>query len=162
MDWFCPRWHTDQISHSTTRARVLVIFWTMILTMMLYPVMSMLAIQMYTALSGSYLAGHHSVLIINCPSEQTAKDIGRYIMEKRMAASVNILPRTSTMFYWKGAIQESSETLLLVRTRTSVIQRLSDFVKTIHPYETPEIFSFPMQDGSHSYLKWIDDAVPDV
>ncbi|KAF5909092.1 protein CutA, partial [Clarias magur] len=101
---------------------------TMILTMMLYPVMSMLAIQMYTALSGGYLPGHHSVLIINCPTEQTAKDIGRYIMEKKMAASVNILPRTSTMFYWKGAIQESSEILLLLRTRTSVIQRLSDFV----------------------------------
>ncbi|XP_060768608.1 protein CutA homolog, partial [Neoarius graeffei] len=135
---------------------------TLILTMILYPVMSMLAIQMYTALSGSYAAGHHSVLLINCPTEQTAKDIGRYIMEKRMAASVNILPGTSTMFYWKGEIQDSSEILLLVRTRSSMIQRLTDFIIAIHPYQTPEILSFPIQDGSHSYLNWIDDVVPDV
>lgn len=50
----------------------------MSLTMLLYPVMSMLAVQIYAALSGSYMAGHHSVLLINCPTEQTAKDIGRY------------------------------------------------------------------------------------
>ncbi|XP_053474639.1 protein CutA homolog [Ictalurus furcatus] len=162
MDWFCPRCRTDQMSRSMTRAQLVVIFWTLILTMMLYPVLSMLAVQLYTALSSSYVAGHHSVLLINCPTEQTAKDIGRHIMEKRMAACVNILPRTSTMFYWKGEIQDASEILLLVRTRTSMIQQLTDFVNAIHPYQTPEILSFPIQDGSHSYLKWIDDAVPDV
>ncbi|XP_017316266.1 protein CutA homolog isoform X3 [Ictalurus punctatus] len=192
MDWFCPRCRTDQMSRSMTRTQLLVIFWTLILTMMLYPMLSMLAVQMYTALSSSYVAGHHSVLLINCPTEQTAKDIGRHIMEKRMAACVNILPRTSTIteaaqtkffygtnqhraqtietilptfcirFYWKGEIQDASEILLLVRTRTSMIQQLTDFVNAIHPYQTPEILSFPIQDGSHSYLKWIDDAVPDV
>ncbi|KAG7314597.1 hypothetical protein KOW79_021900 [Hemibagrus wyckioides] len=162
MDRFCLRCHADQISQNMTRTRLVVIFWTLILTMMLYPVMSVLVVQMYTALSGSYLTGHHSVLLINCPTEQTAKDIGRHIMEKRMAACVNILPPTSTMFYWNGEIQDASEILLLVRTRTSMIQRLTEIVKAIHPYQTPEILSFPIQDGSHSYLKWIDDVVPDV
>lgn len=130
--------------------------------MLLYPVMSTLAVQIYAALSDSYLSGHHSVLLVNCPNEQIAKDVGRHIMEKRMAACVNILPFTSTMFYWKGEIQEASEILLLVRTRTSMIQRLTETIKAIHPYQTPEIISFPIQDGSQSYLKWIDDAVQDV
>ncbi|XP_060718458.1 protein CutA homolog isoform X2 [Tachysurus vachellii] len=138
MDRFCP----DQMFKNISRARLVSIFWTLILTMMLYPVMSMLVVQIYTALSGSYLAGHHSILLINCPTEQTAKDIGR--------------------FYWNGEIQDASEILLLVRTRTSMIQRLTEFVKSIHPYHTPEILSFPIQDGSDSYFKWIDHAVPDV
>ncbi|KAK2816459.1 hypothetical protein Q7C36_022730 [Tachysurus vachellii] len=158
MDRFCP----DQMFKNISRARLVSIFWTLILTMMLYPVMSMLVVQIYTALSGSYLAGHHSILLINCPTEQTAKDIGRHIMQKRMAACVNILPPTFTMFYWNGEIQDASEILLLVRTRTSMIQRLTEFVKSIHPYHTPEILSFPIQDGSDSYFKWIDHAVPDV
>ncbi|KAI5089401.1 protein CutA-like precursor, partial [Silurus meridionalis] len=135
---------------------------SVILSMLLYPVISMLAVQLYTELSGSYAAGHHSVLLINCPTEQTARDVARYIMEKRMAACVNILPRTSTMYYWKGEIQDSSEILLLVRTRTSMIPRLTDLIKTVHPYQTPEILSLPIQDGSLSYMKWIDDAVPNV
>ncbi|XP_076867322.1 protein CutA homolog isoform X2 [Brachyhypopomus gauderio] len=87
---------------------------------------------------------------------------GGHIMEKRMAACVNILPRTSTMYYWKGEIQDTSEILLLVRTRTSVIQKLTDYVKTIHPYDIPEILSFPVEGGSLSYLKWMDEAVPEV
>ncbi|XP_046695692.1 protein CutA homolog isoform X2 [Silurus meridionalis] len=96
MDWFYSRCHPDHVSRGMNRHR-LVIFWSVILSMLLYPVISMLAVQLYTELSGSYAAGHHSVLLINCPTEQTARDVARYIMEKRMAACVNILPRTSTM-----------------------------------------------------------------
>ncbi|XP_062844848.1 protein CutA homolog isoform X3 [Trichomycterus rosablanca] len=96
---------------------------------MLYPVILPLTLRAYSSLTGSYLAGHHSLMLINCPSERTAKDIGRYIMEKRMAARVNISPLIYTMFYWKEEIQDSSEVLLLVRTRTLHIQRLTDMVK---------------------------------
>ncbi|XP_047665020.1 protein CutA homolog isoform X4 [Tachysurus fulvidraco] len=129
MDRFCP----DQMSKNITRARSVTIFWTLILTMMLYPVMSMLVVQMYTALTGRYLAGHHSVLLINCPTEQIAKDIGR--------------------FYWNGEIQDASEILLLVRTRTSMIQRLTESVNLcvhLEPYihtilQKSLVFPFKME-----------------
>ncbi|XP_051519618.1 protein CutA homolog isoform X2 [Myxocyprinus asiaticus] len=116
----------------------------------------------HSAVTGSYVAGYHSVLLINCPTEQTARDVGRGIMEKRLAACVNIFPRTATMYYWKGEIREASEILLLVRTRTSLIQRLMAYVKAVHPYDIPEIISFPIEDGSLHYLKWMEDAVPDI
>ncbi|XP_076867321.1 protein CutA homolog isoform X1 [Brachyhypopomus gauderio] len=162
MDWFYQRYQKDKMSHSFARSRLLIIFSTMLITLTLFPVLRMLGTEIYVFVSGDYMSGHHSVLLINCPTEQTAKDISRHIMEKRMAACVNILPRTSTMYYWKGEIQDTSEILLLVRTRTSVIQKLTDYVKTIHPYDIPEILSFPVEGGSLSYLKWMDEAVPEV
>ncbi|XP_026104359.1 protein CutA homolog isoform X2 [Carassius auratus] len=113
-------------------------------------------------LRGSYVAGYHSVLLVNCPTEQTARDIGRSIMEKRLAACVNIFPRTTTMYYWKGEIRDTSEILLLVRTRTSLVQRLVDYIKAMHPYDIPEIISFPIDDGSQHYFNWMEDAVTDI
>ncbi|KAK1787601.1 hypothetical protein P4O66_016103 [Electrophorus voltai] len=206
MDYFYQRHQKETLSHTFARSRLLVIFSTMIFTLSVYPVLRMLGAQIHVFVSGGYMSGHHSVLLINCPTEQAAKDIGRvlvctitldhsrvvldlslvlnpcsiaisskeccadakippipkHIMEKRMAACVNVLPRTSTMYYWKGEIQDASEILLLVRTRTSVIQKLTDYVKAMHPYEIPEIISFPIEDGSMSYFKWMDDAVPEV
>ncbi|XP_066516949.1 protein CutA homolog [Hoplias malabaricus] len=152
----------DTMAQSLLKSRVLLILGTVFLTITLFPVVRMLALQLYSAMSGSYIAGHHSVLLINCPTEQVAKDIGRHLMEKRMAACVNILPRTSTMYYWKGEIQDASEILLLVRTRTSLIWKIIESVTAVHPYETPEILSFPIEDGSLTYLKWIDVAVPEL
>lgn len=162
LDWSYQRCHNDTMSKGLSKSRLLLILGMMMLTATLYPVLRMLGIQIYAVLSGTYVAGHHSILLINCPTEQAAKDIGRHIMEKRMAACVNILPRTSTMYYWKGQIQDASEILLLVRTKTSQIQRLTEYVLAVHPYEIPEILSFPIEDGSMSYLKWMDEAIPDV
>ncbi|XP_042580172.1 protein CutA homolog isoform X2 [Cyprinus carpio] len=116
----------------------------------------------HSAVTGSYVAGYHSVLLVNCPTEQTARDIGRSIMEKRLAACVNIFPRTTTMYYWKGEIRDTSEILLLVRTRTSLVQGLVTYIKAVHPYDIPEIISFPIDDGSQHYLMWMEDAVTDI
>ncbi|XP_030635819.1 protein CutA homolog [Chanos chanos] len=161
MDWFYQRCYKDSRSQTLSRSGIMVICGTLLLALSLYPVLRALGAQIHSALTGSYVAGHHSILLINCPTEQAAKDIGRGIMEKRMAACVNILPRTVTMYFWKGEIQDASEILLLVRTRSSLIQRLMDYVKSVHPYEIPEVLSFPVEDGSLSYMKWMDDAVPE-
>ncbi|XP_034153046.1 protein CutA homolog isoform X2 [Esox lucius] len=66
-----------------------------------------------------------------------------------------------TRYYWRGEIQESTEILMLVKTRTSKIERLTDYVKSVHPYETPELLTFPVEGGSLPYMKWMDEAVPD-
>ncbi|XP_016348824.1 protein CutA homolog [Sinocyclocheilus anshuiensis] len=102
----------------------------LVLTCSLYPVLKTLCVQIHSAVTGSYVAGYHSVLLVNCPTEQTARDIGRSIMEKRLAACVNIFPRTTTI--------------------------------AVHPYDIPEIISFPIDDGSQHYLKWMEDAVTDI
>ncbi|XP_056147035.1 protein CutA homolog isoform X3 [Lampris incognitus] len=127
----------------------------------MYPGLWSIGVQLHSVFMGGYVPGHHSVLLINSPNEQAAKDIGRAIMERRMAASINILPKTSTMYYWKGEIQDATEILMLVKTKTSRIQNVIDYVRSVHPYENPEVLCFPVEGGSLSYMKWMDEAIPD-
>ncbi|XP_051552512.1 protein CutA homolog isoform X2 [Myxocyprinus asiaticus] len=161
-DWLYQRYPNDIMTLAYLRSGFVVICGTLVLTLVLYPMLRTLGVQIHSAVTGSYMAGYHSVLLINCPTEQIARDIGRGIMEKRLAACVNIFPRTATMYYWKGEIRDASEILMLVRTRTSLIQRLVAYVKAVHPYDVPEIISFPIDDGSLHYLKWMEDALPDI
>nr|XP_055055587.1 protein CutA homolog isoform X2 [Misgurnus anguillicaudatus] len=130
------------MSSTFPRSGFVVICVTLVLNLALYPMLTMVGIQIHSAITGSYVAGYHSVLLINCPTERIARDIGRY--------------------YWKGEFQDASEILLLVRTRTSLIQRLDAYLRAVHPYDLPEIISFPIEDGSLHYLKWIEDAVTDI
>nr|XP_019937385.1 PREDICTED: protein CutA homolog isoform X1 [Paralichthys olivaceus] len=161
MEWFFQRCHKEALSHSALRSVLFMSLMLLVLSVSLYPGLWSIGVRLHSALTGSYVPGHHSVLLINSPNEQAAKDIGRAIMERRLAASVNILCRTSTMYYWKGEIQDASEILMLVKTKTSRIQQVTDYVRSVHPYANPEVLSFPVEDGSLAYMKWMDEAIPD-
>ncbi|MGH0157248.1 UNVERIFIED_CONTAM: hypothetical protein FKN15_059911 [Acipenser sinensis] len=80
----------------------------MLLSLVVYPVLKTVSLQLHSAFTGSYVSGFNSVALISCPNEQVAKDIARY--------------------YWKGEIEEATEILLLIKTRTSNIPKLSEYV----------------------------------
>ncbi|XP_031457753.1 LOW QUALITY PROTEIN: protein CutA [Phasianus colchicus] len=132
----------------------------MTLSLLMYPMLRSLALQLHSAITGSYVSGTHSIVFINCLNEQIAKDIARGIMDKKLAAYVNILPKSSALYFWKGELEESTEILLLVKTRTSKISELSNYVRSIHPFEIPEVISLPIDQGNPLYLKWIGENVP--
>ncbi|XP_014735608.1 PREDICTED: protein CutA isoform X2 [Sturnus vulgaris] len=95
----------------------------------MYPLLQGLALHLHSAVTGSYIPGTHSIAFINCLNEQIARDIARAIMDKKLAAYVNILPKSSALYFWKGELEESTEILLLVKTRTSKIGELSNYVR---------------------------------
>ncbi|XP_062291261.1 protein CutA homolog [Scomber scombrus] len=161
MEWLFQRCQKEAVFHSVFRSVLLMSCLLLVLSVSMYPGLWSIGVQLHSAVTGSYLPGHHSVLLINNPNEQAAKDIGRAIMERRLAASINILSRTSTMYYWRGEIQEASEILMLVKTKTSRIRQVIDYVRSVHPYANPEVLSFPVEDGSLAYMKWMDEAIPD-
>ncbi|XP_051492669.1 protein CutA [Apus apus] len=130
------------------------------LSLLLYPVLRSCALQLHSAITGTYVPGTHSIAFINCLNEQIAKDIARAIMDKKLAAYVNILPKSLALHFWKGELEESTEILLLVKTRTSKISELSDYVRSIHPFEIPEIISLPIDQGNPLYLRWLEESVP--
>ncbi|NXD39751.1 CUTA protein, partial [Copsychus sechellarum] len=130
------------------------------LLVLMFPLLRGLALQLHSALTGSYIPGTHSMAFIACLSEPTARDIARAIMDKKLAACVNILPKSSALYFWKGELEESTEILLLVKTRTSKIEELSNYVRSIHPFEIPEIISLPIEQGNPLYLRWIAENVP--
>ncbi|CDQ93544.1 unnamed protein product [Oncorhynchus mykiss] len=77
MDWLYPRFHKESLAQILCRLGLFVICMGMVLTMSMYPMLRALCVQLHSAFTGSYVPGHHSVLLINCPNEQAAKDIGR-------------------------------------------------------------------------------------
>ncbi|XP_064584122.1 protein CutA homolog isoform X2 [Zonotrichia leucophrys gambelii] len=110
------------------------------LLLLLHPLLRGLALQLHSALTGSYVPGTHSVVFVTCLNEHIARDIARY--------------------FWKGELEESTEILLLVKTRTSKIGELSNYVRSIHPFEIPDIISLPIEQGNPAYLRWMEENVP--
>ncbi|XP_025950298.2 protein CutA [Dromaius novaehollandiae] len=159
MEWLSQRCQQPGTS-SCSRPGRLALLLAMALSLLMYPMLKSLALQLHSAVTGSYISGTHSIAFINCLNEEIAKDIARAIMDKKLAACVNILPKTSALYFWKGEIEESTEILLLVKTRTSKIGELSNYVRSIHPFEIPEIISLPIDQGNPLYFKWIEESIP--
>ncbi|XP_028318770.1 protein CutA homolog [Gouania willdenowi] len=160
MECLYQRWPMET-ALNTARPFLLMFTMFFILVVSMYPGLWCIGIRLCSIFTGSYVPGHHCVLLINSPNEQTAKDISRALMERRLAATINILPRTSTMYYWKGEIQDATEILMLMRTKSSKVQQVVDYVRSIHPYANPEVLSFLVDGGSLDYMKWMDEAVSD-
>ncbi|MXQ88502.1 hypothetical protein E5288_WYG006728 [Bos mutus] len=128
-------------------------------SLLTYPVLRTLSLQFLSVLTGSYVSGTYSIVFVNCPNEQIARDIARAILDKKLAASVNILPKASSLYYWNGEIEEATEVLLLIKTKTSKIHMLSSYIRLVHPFEIPELFSLPMDQGDVHYLKWLEEGM---
>lgn len=97
----------------------------------------------------------HAMAYVTAPDLETARRIGRRIVEERLAACANLWPIEST-YRWKGALEEAHEVAIVFKTREDLIARLIAAVKAVHPYEVPCIVSYRMGDALPEYLAWID------
>ena len=86
-----------------------------------------------------------------------AKKIGRILVEKRLAACVNLLDAMQSMYWWEGTVQESSEVVLIAKTTRRLVPELITVVKSNHSYECPCIVSLSIETGNPDFLKWISD-----
>ena len=98
------------------------------------------------------------IVLITAGSEDEARKIARLLVKEKKAACVNIVPGVDSLFRWKGKINSARETLLLVKTRASLLSEIISLVQKTHSYEVPEIIALPITDGSEDYLKWLDSA----
>jgi len=96
------------------------------------------------------------VVFSTCGSAQAAAQIARALVERRLAACVNILAPVQSVYHWKGAIEESAEWLLVIKTRRELFGPLAEALRALHSYEVPEIVALPIVAGSPAYLDWID------
>lgn len=132
----------------------------LILTAILtYPMLRIFSLWLHSSITGSYISGSYSVVFVNCPNEQIARDIARAILDKKMASSVNILPKTTSLYFWKGEIEEGTEVSLLIKTKTSKVSRLFAYMRLAHPFEIPEVFSIPVDQGDARYLQWLEEGM---
>ncbi|XP_032512946.2 protein CutA homolog [Danaus plexippus] len=112
--------------------------------------------------SGIVDADKYSVAYVTVPNIDVGKSIGHTLVKNKVAACVNIIPGVTSIYEWKNEIAEDSEALLMIKTRTSLVDKLTELVRANHPYEVCEVISLPIKNGNPPYLKWIGDTVPDV
>jgi len=99
------------------------------------------------------------VLFITTATAEEAQRISRVLLEQRKAACVNIVPRVSSLFWWQDKLDSTQENLLIVKTKTSLLNELVRLVKEIHSYDVPEIIALPIVGGNQDYLEWIGKEV---
>ena len=89
------------------------------------------------------------------PSIVEAERAGRAIVERRLAACVNILPGMVSHYWWQGAIERGEEVVMIVKTRASLAESVRVAVKELHSYTTPAILVIPIESIDESYLVWL-------
>jgi periplasmic divalent cation tolerance protein len=102
---------------------------------------------------------HHRLILTTASSTEEARKLANALVEKRLAACVNILPKIDSIYRWKDKVEESQEFLLLIKTTQSAVEKVRDAIQELHSYELPECIVLPIETGSEDYLKWIDEAV---
>ena len=91
------------------------------------------------------------------PSIVEAEKVGRAIVEKRLAASINILPGVISHYWWEGKIERAGEAVMLVKTRATLAEAVRQAVKEAHTYDTPAIMVLPVESVDADYYRWILD-----
>jgi periplasmic divalent cation tolerance protein len=99
------------------------------------------------------------VVLSSCASADEAGKIARSLVEKKLAACVNIMPAVRSIYRWKGAIEDDHETLLLIKSSRGLFQELRAEIERLHSYEVPEAIAIPIVDGLERYLEWMAGAL---
>lgn len=94
-----------------------------------------------------------------CPDEATAKQIAVTLVEERLATCVNRIGGVTSTYFWDGRLQDDAEILLIIKTSHARVDALTDRLKTLHPYELPELVVIPVSGGNEAYLRWVREGV---
>lgn len=97
--------------------------------------------------------------ISTASSREEAQVIARALVERQLAACVNIVGPIQSIYRWKGAVDDTQEFLLLMKTTSEAFPRLRDELRSLHSYEVPECIELPIEDGLPAYLEWIGESV---
>jgi periplasmic divalent cation tolerance protein len=99
------------------------------------------------------------LVLSTAASSEEARVIAGALVEKRLAACVNIVGPIQSIYRWKDAVEDSQEFLLLIKTTEAVFPKLRDELKSLHSYEVPECIAIDIVDGLPAYLDWIGESV---
>lgn len=107
----------------------------------------------------TYVSGSNSIVYVTTPDTDAAKQIACLLVEKNLAACVNIIPQVLSIYKWEGKMNEDNESLLMIKTTTDKVNELTKFVRENHSYTVPEVISVKIENGNPAYLSWINKAV---
>ena|ERR1700690_165447 len=99
------------------------------------------------------------LVLTTAGSESEARKIAHALVERRLAACVNVIPRIQSVYRWQGKVEQAVEYLLLIKTLQSREEQVRAAIRELHSYELPECISTAIENGSAEYLKWLSDSV---
>ena len=99
------------------------------------------------------------IVLTTAGSEEEAHKIARHLVERRLAACVNIVPQITSVYRWQGNVDEAREWLLVVKTTAAAFVQVRHAIAELHSYEVPECVCLNIEDGSPNYLEWIAESV---
>ena len=98
------------------------------------------------------------LVFTNLPSQTAALELARGLVERRLAACVNVLNGCTSVYRWKDAIEQEQEVPVLIKTRAVRYEELEAAIRELHPYELPEIVAVPIVRGLPDYLDWVTEG----
>lgn len=103
------------------------------------------------------------IVLTTIGSKSEAEDLAWELVERKLAACVNIIQMEGSIYRWKGEIKSEKECLLLIKSTARASENLIAAIRELHPYELPEYIELPIEAGSSKYLDWITQSVePDA
>jgi periplasmic divalent cation tolerance protein len=106
------------------------------------------------------MSAKRKFLLIICTTAnfKEAKSLARYLVDKKLAACVNIIANIISLYTWEKKVQQSREALLIIKTKRSLFKKISSLIKVRHSYQVPEIIAVEISRGEKQYLDWLASA----
>lgn len=97
------------------------------------------------------------IVLTNLPDRAAAARLAQELVARRLAACVNVLAECTSVYRWKGAVESATEVPVLIKTRAARYAEVEAAIRSLHPYELPEIVAVPVRHGFDEYLQWVAD-----
>lgn len=97
-----------------------------------------------------------SFVYITAPDREKALALGRRLVEERLAACANVWDGMTSVYRWQGAIEEAREAVLIIKTRSELVDAVTARVRELHEYDCPCVAAWPIAAGNPPYLQWIE------
>jgi|ERR1041384_4589852 periplasmic divalent cation tolerance protein len=97
------------------------------------------------------------VILSTCGTEEEAERLARMLLEARLAACVNVIPRMRSFYRWKGELEDAAESLLIIKSSRPLFDQVRIALEKAHSYELPELIALPIFDGAPNYLNWLQE-----
>ncbi|HKS73304.1 MAG TPA: divalent-cation tolerance protein CutA [Terriglobales bacterium] len=99
------------------------------------------------------------IVLTTAGTKEDAHKIARGLVERRLAACVNIVPQVESVYRWQEKVEEATEWLLVIKTTAAAFARVREAIRELHSYEVPECICLSVEDGAEGYLGWIGEQV---
>jgi len=97
----------------------------------------------------------YRLVYMTTENKDQAREIGRVLVRERLVACVNILDGMNSIYWWEGKVQEDGETVMIAKTKASLVEELTERVKKLHSYDVPCVVSMQLLEGNQDFFDWI-------